>query len=195
MTLRPRPSSCLLYTSSADASFRRYFRLDAAGRTLIVMDAPPQHEDCRPFLHVDQLLRDAGLNVPEVIAQDLGLGLLLLSDLGEQTYYQRIQDGVDDARLQSMYRDALAALVRLQQAGTTGLGTYDTGRLADELTLFPEWYVQKHHGAALDDKTRQALDKIFALLSASNGNQPTVLVHRDYHSPNLMVCDLSLIHI
>mgnify|MGYP002041551257 CR=1 FL=1 len=131
-TLRP---------ASADASFRRYFRLDAAGRTLIVMDAPPQHEDCRPFLHVGQLLRDAGLNVPAVLAQDLDQGLLLLSDLGEQTYYQRIQEGLDDARLQSLYRDALAALVRLQQSATTGLATYDTSRLADELKLFPEWYV------------------------------------------------------
>lgn len=123
------------------------------------MDAPPRHEDCRPFLHVGQLLRDAGLNVPAVIEQDLGQGLLLLSDLGEQTYYQRIQDGVDDARLQSMYRDALAALVRLQQARTTGLAAYDSARLADELTLFPEWYVRKHHGATLDDKTTQALEK------------------------------------
>lgn len=149
-TLRP---------ASADASFRRYFRLDAAGRTLIVMDAPPQHEDCRPFLHVDQLLSDAGLNVPAVIEQDLAQGLLLLSDLGEQTYYQRIQDGVDDASLQSMYRDALAALVHLQQARTTGLAHYDSARLADELKPFPEWYVQKHHGATLDDKTAQALER------------------------------------
>ncbi|CAB3696828.1 aminoglycoside phosphotransferase family protein [Achromobacter pestifer] len=179
-TLRP---------ASADASFRRYFRLDAGERTLIVMDAPPAHEDCRPFLHVGQLLADAGLNVPKVLAQDLDQGLLLLSDLGEQTYYQRIQAGLPDSQLQTMYREALAALVQLQQASTTGLATYDTARLADELKLFPEWYVQKHHGMALDDKTSNALEKIFALLSASNGGQAQVLVHRDFHSPNLMVCD------
>ncbi|QVQ24689.1 aminoglycoside phosphotransferase family protein [Achromobacter deleyi] len=179
-TLRP---------ASADASFRRYFRLDAGQRTLIVMDAPPQHEDCRPFLHVGQLLADAGLNVPAVLAQDLGLGLLLLSDLGEQTYYQRIQAGLEDSQLQTLYREALAALVKLQQASTAGLASYDTARLADELKLFPEWYVQKHHGAVLDDKTANALEKIFALLSASNGGQAQVLVHRDFHSPNLMVCD------
>ncbi|WP_447917875.1 aminoglycoside phosphotransferase family protein [Achromobacter aegrifaciens] len=179
-TLRP---------ASADASFRRYFRLDAGDRTLIVMDAPPAHEDCRPFLHVDRLLADAGLNVPAVLEQDLDQGLLLLSDLGEQTYYQRIQAGLPDSQLQPLYREALAALVRLQQASTAGLGTYDTARLADELKLFPEWYVRKHHGVALDDKTVNALDKIFALLSASNGGQAQVLVHRDYHSPNLMVCD------
>ncbi|MCU6619016.1 MAG: aminoglycoside phosphotransferase family protein [Achromobacter mucicolens] len=179
-TLRP---------ASADASFRRYFRLDAGSRTLIVMDAPPQHEDCRPFLHVDKLLADAGLNVPAVLAQDLDQGLLLLSDLGEQTYYQRIQDGLDDAQLQTLYREALAALVKLQQASTAGLGVYDGARLADELKLFPEWYVQKHHGVTLDDKTANAMEKIFALLSASNAGQPQVLVHRDFHSPNLMVCD------
>ncbi|KRC69316.1 Phosphotransferase enzyme family protein [compost metagenome] len=179
-TLRP---------ASADASFRRYFRLDAGQRTLIVMDAPPEHEDCRPFLHVGRSLADAGLNVPDVLAQDLGLGLLLLSDLGEQTYYQRIQAGLDDQQLQTLYREALAALVKLQHASTAGLASYDSARLADELKLFPEWYVQKHHGAALDDKTANALEKIFALLSASNGGQPQVLVHRDFHSPNLMVCD------
>ena len=179
-TLRP---------ASADASFRRYFRLDAGQRSLIVMDAPPQHEDCRPFLHVGQLLADAGLNVPAVLAQDLGLGLLLLSDLGEQTYYQRIQAGLPDSQLQTLYREALAALVKLQKASTAGLASYDTARLADELKLFPEWYVQKHHGATLDDKTANALEKIFALLSASNGGQAQVLVHRDFHSPNLMVCD------
>lgn len=179
-TLRP---------ASADASFRRYFRLDAGERTLIVMDAPPAHEDCRPFLHVGQLLADAGLNVPKVLAEDLGQGLLLLSDLGEQTYYQRIQAGMPDSQLQALYREALAALVQLQKASTSGLASYDTGRLADELKLFPEWYVQKHHGEALDDKTANALEKIFALLSASNGGQAQVLVHRDFHSPNLMVCD------
>lgn len=179
-TLRP---------ASSDASFRRYFRLDAGERSLIVMDAPPAHEDSRPFLQVGQLLADAGLNVPAVLEKNLDLGLLLLTDLGEQTYYQRIQAGLSDSQLQALYRDALAALIRLQQASTAGLGTYDTARLADELKLFPEWYVGKHHGVALDDKTANALDKIFALLSASNGGQARVLVHRDFHSPNLMVCD------
>ena len=179
-TLRP---------ASADASFRRYFRLDAGDRTLIVMDAPPEHEDCRPFLHVGGLLRGVGLNVPAVLEQDLGQGLLLLSDLGQQNYVERIRAGIGDRELQTLYREALAALVKMQQAPVTGLAPYDTARLAQELTLFPEWYVSRHHGVTLDDKMSSALEKIFALLSASNGGQPTVLVHRDYHSPNLMVCD------
>ncbi|WP_454691569.1 aminoglycoside phosphotransferase family protein [Achromobacter aloeverae] len=178
-----------LAPASSDASFRRYFRLDAGAGSLIVMDAPPTHEDCRPFIHVAGLLDDAGLNVPRVLAQDLAQGMLLLTDLGRDTYYQRIQAGLADAELQTLYRQALAALVRMQQAATTGLPAYDTARLAAELELFPEWYVGRHHGAELDDKSRQDLDRVFALLSASNGAQPSVLVHRDFHSPNLMVCD------
>ena len=130
-----------------------------------------------------------GLNVPAVLEQDLGQGLLLLSDLGQQNYVERIRAGIGDRELQTLYREALAALVKMQQAPVTGLAPYDTARLAQELTLFPEWYVSRHHGVTLDDKMSSALEKIFALLSASNGGQPTVLVHRDYHSPNLMVCD------
>ncbi|MBV7481437.1 aminoglycoside phosphotransferase family protein [Bordetella sp. BOR01] len=179
-TLRP---------ASSDASFRRYFRLAAGTRTLIVMDAPPPHEDVGPFLHVGNLLRQAGLNVPQVLAQDPARGLLLLSDLGHDTYYQRIQDGLSDAQLQTLYRDALAALVSMQQARTDGLPTYDRARLAAELDLFPEWYVARHHGVQLDDKTAAALQHIFGLLSGANSAQHPVLVHRDFHSPNLMVCD------
>lgn len=179
-TLRP---------ASSDASFRRYFRLDAGPGSVVVMDAPPEHEDTRPFLHVGELLREAGLNVPAVLAQDPQGGFLLLSDLGPHTYYQRIQDGLDDARLQALYRQALAALVRMQQASVRGLAAYDSGRLMAELELFPTWYVTRHHGVTLDAATRQALDGVFALLSESNAAQPSVLVHRDFHSPNLMACE------
>lgn len=179
-TLRP---------ASSDASFRRYFRLNAGARTLVVMDAPPPHEDVGPFLHVAGLLRQAGLNVPHVVAQDAPQGLLLLSDLGRDTYYHRIQAGLPDAQLQTLYRDALAALVRMQQARTDGLPAYDRTRLAAELELFPEWYVGRHHGVQLDDKAAAALRHIFGLLSEANAAQRPVLVHRDFHSPNLMVCD------
>jgi len=179
-TLRP---------ASSDASFRRYWRLNAGERTLVVMDAPLPHEDTRPYLHVGSLLRDVGLNVPAVLAQNTNHGLLLLSDLGHETYYERIQAGLTDAQLQLLYRDALRALVRLQQAATTGLAQYDAARLWAELSLFTDWYVTKHHQATLDDKTAADLHKIYTLLSASNSAQPTVLVHRDFHSPNLMVSD------
>jgi aminoglycoside/choline kinase family phosphotransferase len=178
-----------LRPASSDASFRRYFRLDAGADTVIVMDAPPQHEDTRPFLHVGELLRNAGLNVPAILAQDAEHGFLLLSDLGPRTYYQEIQAGIEDGRLQRLYRDAIAALVRMQQASTRGLAVYDRDRLMAELDLFPTWYVARHHGVELDDRTRQALQGIFAQLSTANGAAPAVLAHRDFHSPNLMVCE------
>lgn len=178
-----------LQPASSDASFRRYFRLQAANGTAIVMDAPPPHEDVRPFLHAGDLLRQAGLNVPTVLAQAPEQGLLLLSDLGSETYYQRIQAGLDDARLQTLYREALAALVRMQQASTAGLPVYDSARLAAELELFPEWYVQRHHGATLTARQAEDLRGIFRLLSESCATRTPVYVHRDFHSPNLMVCD------
>ncbi|ARP80481.1 aminoglycoside phosphotransferase [Bordetella genomosp. 8] len=194
--LRGLPASLGLQTdtlrpASSDASFRRYFRLDAGAGSVIVMDAPPPHEDTRPFLHVAGLLRDAGLNVPAILAEDQPRGFLLLSDLGPHTYYQRIQDGLDDATLQTLYRQALAALVRMQQASVSGLAAYDSARLMAELELFPEWYVARHHGLALDADAREALQGVFHLLSTANGSQPTVLVHRDFHSPNLMACQES----
>ena len=186
-TLALRPDT--LRPASSDASFRRYFRLDAADGTAIVMDAPPPHEDVRPFLHAGGLLAETGLNVPRILAQAPEQGLLLLSDLGNDTYYQRIQAGLDDARLQALYREALAALVRMQQAPVTGLPAYDAARLAAELELFPEWYVGRHHGMALDDKSAAALRQVFQLLAGSGAGQQPVFVHRDFHSPNLMVCE------
>lgn len=177
-TLRP---------ASSDASFRRYYRLQSSGGTAIVMDAPPDHEDCGPFLHVTGLLQQAGLNVPAILAQNVREGFLLLSDLGEQTYYQAIQSGLDDARLQEIYRAALTALVRLQSAPTTGLPAYDAQRLGQELTVFPEWYAQKHCQVALNESEQAVLRDAFDTLIADNVRQAPVLVHRDFHSPNIML--------
>lgn len=174
---------------SGDASFRRYFRVDAAGRTLIVMDAPPGREDCRPFVHVAELLTRTGLNVPRIVASDLEQGLLLLTDLGPDTYYQRVVAGLADDVLQRLYRDALAALVRMQTAPVQGLPAYDAARLAAELELFPQWYAERHCGVTLAPAQAAALQKVFSVLVAHNAAQPRVLVHRDYHSPNLIVSD------
>src|SRR3546814_15957345 len=110
---------CSSDLASSDASFRHYYRLQSSAGTAIVMDAPPEHEDCRPFLHVTGLLQQAGLNVPAILAQNTQEGFLLLSDLGRQTYYQAIQAGLDDDSLQKLYREALAPPVRLQPAPTT----------------------------------------------------------------------------
>lgn len=176
-----------LKPASSDASFRRYYRLQAATGTAIAMDAPPEQEDCRPFIHVSGLLAQAGLQVPGILAQNIDQGFLLLTDLGKQTYYQAIQAGLDDTHLQKLYRDAIAALVRMQQANATSLPAYDTQRLAQELTVFPEWYAQRHCNATLTEAEQATLHDAFTLLITDNVKQPSVLVHRDFHSPNLMV--------
>lgn len=175
-----------LTPASADASFRRYFRITFAdGRpTRIVMDAPPSHEDCRPWLHVEQLFRAAGTHVPEVFAADLAQGFLLLSDLGSTTYLSVL----DAENAPALYGEAVDALIRMQQASRPGeLPLYDEALLQRELNLFPEWYVGKHLGKTLSDKQQHVLDDIFARLLANNLAQPSVYVHRDYHSRNLMV--------
>lgn len=173
-----------LEPASADASFRRYFRVQAAGRSWVVMDAPPDREDCRPFVNVAGLMRDAGLHVPEVVAQDFAQGFLLLSDLGPRTYLQALGDS-DPAPL---FRDAIAALVRWQSASRPGvLPDYSEAVLRAELELFPEWYVGRHLGVVLAPQERQSLDAVFDKILASNLAEPRVFVHRDYMPRNLMV--------
>jgi aminoglycoside/choline kinase family phosphotransferase len=178
-TLRP---------ASSDASFRRYFRINSQATTYVVMDAPPKTEDCKPFIDVSKRLAAVGLNVPHIQAQDLEQGFLLLTDLGPTTYYERIQQGIDESTLQALYRDALSALVQMQTASHQGLPAYDALRLKDELALFPQWYAATHCQAPLDEATMQLLNGVFDTLIAHNVKQPVVLVHRDFHSPNLMVC-------
>ena len=177
-----------LAPASSDASFRRYFRLNAGQGTLIVMDAPPPQEDCQAFIDVDNRLAEAGLNVPKIIASNLTQGFLLLSDLGPTTYYACIQQGITEATLQNLYKDALTALVQMQTADHTGLPTYDAKRLKDELGLFAQWYAAVHCNSPLDDDSLSAINSVFDQLVAHNSAQPVVLVHRDFHSPNLMVC-------
>ena len=174
-----------LEPASADASFRRYFRVFGAGDSLIAMDAPPAHEDCRPFVHVARLMADAGLNVPRVIADDLERGFLLLSDLGTAGYLQALSAETAD----TLFRDAVDALLRWQLASKPGvLPPYDKALLTRELNLFPEWYVARHRGVQLNAAQKSALDSIFALILANNLAQPAVYVHRDYMPRNLMVC-------
>lgn len=182
-TLRP---------ASSDASFRRYLRIDTHDGTLIIMDAPPAHEDCKAFIDIAQRLSAVGINTPRILEQNLEKGFLILNDLGNLTYYQRLQSEISDKELQSIYRDALAAIVDMQKADTTGLPVYDKARLLTELGLFNEWYVQQYHKATLSDKEQTQLDAIFELLVQHNDKQAKVFVHRDYHSPNLMFCNPTL---
>ena len=177
--------------ASADASFRRYFRVTAKGRDYIVMDAPPAHEDCRPFIAVARLFGDAGVHVPQVLAQDLDRGYLLLTDLGNTTYLTALNDAaLDPGVARELYLASNDALIRIQQASRPGvLPEYDRALLTRELMLFPEWYVAKHLGATLTDEQTATLDTVFGRLLANNLAQPQVYVHRDWHSRNLMVSD------
>jgi len=173
-----------LSPASADASFRRYFRARTATGSFIVMDAPPSHEDCRPFLHVARLFRAAGANTPEILAENLEEGFLLLSDFGDTTYLMAL----DDASADRLYSDANAALIRIQQASRAGeLPEYDRELLLRELNLFPDWYLTRHLDFTLSAEQRTVLERTFDAILANNLAQPRVYVHRDWHSRNLMV--------
>lgn len=181
--------------ASADASFRRYFRVDAAnGQSCIIMDAPPAQEDCRPFVKVAALMADAGLRAPGVLAWDEAQGFMLLSDLGAQTMLEVIDRHGEDGReqrAQALYREAIDALVTWQLASRPDvLPAYDDALLSRELALFPDWYVEKHRDIAIDSSLRGKLDGLFAQIKDSNLNAlggARVYVHRDFMPRNLMV--------
>jgi len=180
-----RPHSVV--PASADASFRRYFRVTFDdGLTRIVMDAPPEHEDCRPFVHVAGLLHGAGVHAPEILAQDLGRGLLLLSDLGNSTYL----DVLDESNADRLFRDALDTLAKWQLASRPDvLPPYDEALLRRELNLFPDWYVARHLGSPLTANQQETLERVQRLLLQNILAQPKVFVHRDYMPRNLMMCE------
>ena len=174
--------------ASDDASFRRYFRIrrGEAQPSLVAMDAPPDRENCLAFVHVAHLFAEAGVHVPEIRAQDLERGFLLLSDLGSTTYL----DALDERNAGRLYGDALDALLRIQLASRPGvLPDYDKQLLERELRLFPDWYVARQLQRELGAAQRETLEKAFSTLLANNLGQARVFVHRDYHSRNLMVCE------
>jgi len=172
--------------ASSDASFRRYFRVHHDSTSQIVMDAPPDKEDSRPFVAVAEALRQLGLQAPEVFATDYEQGFLLLSDLGNRSYLAEL----NAATVEALYDDALAALARLQLGGDPTaalLPPYDAALLHREMELFREWFLGRHLNLTLAPDEQTLLDQTFALLSANALAQPQVWVHRDYHSRNLMV--------
>jgi hypothetical protein len=180
-------SEYTLKPASADASFRRYFRLSHNGASYIVMDAPPGKEDSHPFIHVSRLLFDVGLNVPEVVDADTGKGFLLLTDLGSRSYL----DELSNATVERLYGDALGALATLQARipEDAGLPAYDEALLMREMLLFRDWLLARHLGMDLSALQQQLLDEVFGRLAGNALAQPQVCVHRDYHSRNLMVSD------
>ncbi len=176
-----------LAPASADASFRRYFRVTLGdGRSYIAMDAPPDKEDCRAFVHVAGLLHRAGVHAPQVLAQDLAQGFLLLSDLGTRTYLEVI----NEENAPRLFADATEALLRWQLATRPGvLPPYDEALLRREMQLFPDWYVARHLGVELSKVQSDRLEEIFRLLTHSALAQPQVYVHRDYMPRNLMLAE------
>ena len=173
-----------LTAASSDASFRRYFRWEGGGRSLVIMDAPPPQENCAPFVAIDHLLASAQVNVPVIHAQDLERGFLLLSDLGRQTYLEVIDGDNADALFDAAI-EALLALQRLPMQAP--LPSYDMALLRRELALFPEWYVGHALNTAFDDAQQARWQRISQLLIDSALAQPKVLVHRDYMPRNLML--------
>ncbi len=170
--------------ASADASFRRYFRISTDAGSWVVMDAPPEREDCKPFIQIAGLVRDAALNGPRVLAQDLAQGYLLLSDLGRQTFLHVLTD--DNADL--LFSAAITALVQWQQASRAEvLPPYDEALLARELALFPDWYVARHLGKTFTAEQQGWWDASCTLLVRRALAQPRVFVHRDYMPRNLML--------
>ncbi|CAN7700999.1 phosphotransferase [Acidovorax sp. LjRoot118] len=178
-TLRP---------ASADASFRRYLRIDTAlGTSCIVMDAPPDKENCRPFVQVQRLLADAGLNVPQILAWDEAGGFMLLSDLGHQTLIELL-DPEKPQDAYAWYQQAAEVLLQWQLASQPGvLPAYDEALLRRELALFPDWYLAKHRGVTLDAGQQATLSSAFDAIVAHNLAAPQVYVHRDFMTRNLMV--------
>ncbi len=174
-----------LAPASADASFRQYFRIQLADsdESFVVMDAPPQQENCQPFIQVAALFAQAGVTVPKVLAQDLEQGFLLLTDFGSTTYLQVLN--LDTARY--LYGEACQALVNIQASSRPGvLPEYDRALLQRELDLFPEWYLGRHLQVQLSDTQKNDLQAVFDRVLSVNLAEPKVFVHRDFHSRNLM---------
>ncbi len=175
-----------LAPASADASFRRYFRVWDGARTWVAMDAPPATEDVRPFVRVGRALLAAGLRVPEIAECDEAEGFLLLSDLGDTHFLAALRAG---ATPQSLYPGAAAVLCRMQSSATLtdGLDAYDPPFIAREVSLFPTWFLGRHLGAEPDRPVLALLERVLEVLNGAFAAQPQVFVHRDYHSRNLMV--------
>ncbi len=172
--------------ASSDASFRRYWRVRHGDNTLILMDAPPEHEDCGRFADLSRRFRAIGLHTPEVFAEDRRHGFLALSDLGDRLYLAELNARSADR----LYGDALAALATIQACGSLeGLPVYDDPFLRRELEIFREWFLGRHLGIALAGESLAGWQRTCDLLVANALEQPRVCVHRDYHSRNLMVLD------
>jgi len=174
-----------LTVASADASFRRYFRVHYNSTTMIAMDAPPDKEDCAPFVTIAKQLVNAGIHAPEILAEDHDQGFLLLSDLGDTQYLSVLDKNSADA----LYKDAIDTIIHIQSVSHDKLPAYDRTLLQTEMQLFINWFLQQHLGLTLSDEQLKNLKLSFECLIENSLQQPQVFVHRDYHSRNLMQID------
>jgi N-acetylmuramate 1-kinase len=172
--------------ASSDASFRRYFRIVSSNQSYILMDAPPEKENSKPFVEIANVLFNAGLNVPKIHKADFKKGFLLLSDLGNKTYL----DELNQQNASLLYRDAYLALIKIQKnADTQSLKPYNDSLLMKELSLFPDWYLKLHKSYQMNDSEKNILGLTFDLLIKNINSHTQVFVHRDFHSRNLMFCN------
>jgi aminoglycoside/choline kinase family phosphotransferase len=176
-----------LSLASADASFRRYFRIEYPGGTRIIMDAPPEKENCAPFVQVAGLMSQSGLNVPQVLAWDQPRGFMLLSDLGPNTMMSALSAD-EPAQAAPLFALATDTLVQWQRSSEPDvLPQYDSALLHRELNLFPDWYLAQHRQLQLDDTQKDLLSKAFEAIVQHNLAAPRVFVHRDFMARNLML--------
>ncbi|MFC5524989.1 aminoglycoside phosphotransferase family protein [Rhodanobacter ginsengisoli] len=179
-------ASLTLAPASADASFRSYWRTRHAGQSWILMDSPPAQEDPAPWLEIGARLSAAGLHVPEVRAQDLQQGFLLIEDLGSRLYLPALTDATVDA----LYGDAMDALLRMQRdVDVSGMQAYDRAFLQRELEIMPEWFLGRHLGHSPACEEWDVLEAGFTVLLHNALEQPRCFVHRDYHSRNLLIVE------
>lgn len=174
-----------LTSVAGDASFRRYYRLQTEQGARIVMDAPPPQEDCTPFVTIARQWFHSGVPVPEVLAEDLEKGFLLLEDFGDEQLLPLLNQGEQVAS--PLYKQAIHELLQIQQTDSSALPQYDTALLMQELELFREWFCSRWLGITLSQQEHTMLDEVFQLLTREALQQPAVTVHRDYHSRNLML--------
>jgi aminoglycoside/choline kinase family phosphotransferase len=168
---------------SGDASFRRYFRVDDGSRTLILMDAPPERENSRPFLDIAARLRAAGLRAPAVVAFDLDRGFGLLEDFGDTLYREILDERTVDGLMPGLF-DVLEGMAT--RVASSGLPAYDEATLQAEMNLFTDWYLERHRGRPLTAAERALWTQTCATLSRAARHQPQVFVHKDFHSCNLL---------
>ncbi len=177
-------SDFILKPASEDASFRYYYRLSIENNTFIVMDAPPDQEDCKPFIRVSNILHACNVNVPTIHNMDLEQGFILLSDFGDDHYLNKLTK----LTANNLYSDAIQTILSMQLGSLTkGLNRYNDTLLRREMSLFTDWLLDKHLGIALDTDQSSAIDALFDVLVTNALEQPQVFVHRDFHSRNLML--------